>query len=98
MNDLIEFIQTTNDVRELKRALAVKMTLAGTAWDDVMDDLHVSHAFISKWRSQYKRRGIASLRMGYQGSVGYLTAAQKAQIITWMRQQPQWSVAAVHHE
>ncbi len=86
MNDLTECIQTTKDARELKRALAVKMmTLAGATWADVMDDLHVSHAFISKWRSQYKKRGIASLRMGYQGAAGYLTAEQKAEIRTCLR-------------
>ena len=98
MNDITEFIQTTTDARELKRALAVKMTLAGATWADVMDDLHVSHAFISQWRSQYKQQGIASLRMGYQGSVGDVTAEQKAQISAWLRQQTEWSVSALQLE
>jgi putative transposase len=96
--DLTDFIQTTTDARELKRALAVKMTLAGAAWADVMHDLQVSHAFISKWRSLYARQGIASLRMGYCGSVGYLTAEQKTHILTWLHKQTTWSVPALQEE
>ncbi len=98
VTELTEFIQTTTDARELKRALGVKMTLAGAIWADVMDDLHVSHAFISKWRSQYKQHGVAGLRIGYQGSVGYVTAEQKAQILAWLRQQTEWSASALQQE
>lgn len=98
MTDLTKFIQTTNDVRELKRVLAVKMTLEGAAWADVMDDLHVSHAFISKWRSLYARQGIASLRIRYRGSVGSLTPERKQQVFAWLRQQTAWSVSALQHE
>ena len=95
MKDLTQFIQTTNDGRELKRALAVKMTLSGAAWADVMEDLQVSHAFISKWRSHYKQNGITSLRGGYHGSTGYLARAEKSRIVAWLRRQTSWSVTAL---
>ena len=52
MSELEEFIQSTKDSRELKRALVVKMTLAKRPWAVVMEDLGVSQAFISKWRSR----------------------------------------------
>ncbi len=38
MNDLNEFINTTRESRELKRALAVKSTLAGRAWKEVAEE------------------------------------------------------------
>jgi hypothetical protein len=36
MNDLDEFIKTTRDSRELKRAFAVKNTLSGHPWQNVV--------------------------------------------------------------
>jgi hypothetical protein len=41
MSDLKTFIKTTKDSRELKRALAVKNTLAGRPWFDVAKELFV---------------------------------------------------------
>lgn len=95
MDDLETFIQTTKESRELKRALAVKMTLAKRPWAVVMEDLGVSHAFISKWRSRYKQTGVAGLRLGYRGSTGYLSAVRKAQVLTWIQGQERWSVTAL---
>lgn len=95
MHELTKFIETTKDARELKRALAVKMTLHGSAWTEVMDVLQVSHAFISKWRRRYACDGIASLRVGYRGSVGYLASERKQQVLAWLNQQTTWSVSAL---
>jgi putative transposase len=95
MKELEEFIQTTKDSRELKRALAVKMTLAKRPWAVVMEDLGVSHAFISKWRSRYKHARVQGLRRGYQGSQGYLSPPDKAEVLSWIQRQTTWSVRAV---
>jgi hypothetical protein len=38
MDALQEFIRTTRDSRELKRALAVKTTLAGRPWLEVAEE------------------------------------------------------------
>jgi putative transposase len=95
MHDVDTFIQTTKDSRELKRALAVKMTLAKRPWAEVMGDLRVSHAFISKWRSRYKQTGVEGLRLGYRGSTGYVSAVRKTQVLMWIQGQEQWSVTAL---
>ena len=95
MDALQEFVRTTRDSRELKRALAVKTTLAGRPWLEVAEELGVCRSFIGKWRKRYAQAGVAGLRLGYQGSVGYLTPASKAQVIAWIQQQNQWSVTAV---
>ena len=95
MSELEAFIQTTTDSRELKRALAVKMTLAKRPWVVVMEDLGVSQAFISKWRSRYKQTGVTGLRLGYRGSKGYLSSQDKAEVLSWIQRQRTWTVCAV---
>jgi len=95
MTDLQEFIRTTRESRELKRALAVKNTLAGRPWLEVADELGVCRSFIGKWRKVYAQAGIAGLRLQYKGSEGYLSAACKAEVLTWIQQQEHWSVTTL---
>ena len=95
MNALTEFIHTTRDSRELKRALAVRMVLTGDSRVKAAHLLAVSESFIDKWRRVYRHSGVTGLRVGYQGSVGYLTAAEKAEILAWVKAQPTWDVRMV---
>lgn len=89
MRDLNEFIKTTKDTRELKRALAVKNTLNGRSRAEVTEELGVGESFIGKWRHRYATQGVEGLTLGYQGSSGYLTAEAKAEVITWLQERPQ---------
>ncbi|MBW4444896.1 MAG: helix-turn-helix domain-containing protein [Plectolyngbya sp. WJT66-NPBG17] len=57
LQDLLDFIQQTQDARELKRALAVKMTLQGTLQKEIMALLQVTSGFISKWKGSYEQQG-----------------------------------------
>jgi putative transposase len=98
MHDLEQLIDTTTNSQELKRALAVKNTLVGRSWYEVARELGVQRAFISKWRSRYKKLGAASLRMGYKGSQGYLRSAERQRVIAWIQAQDCWQVAAVQQE
>ena len=95
MEELQEFIRTTRDSRELKRALAVKNTLAGRPWLEVAEELGVCRSFLGKWRKIYAQDGVDGLRLRYKGSTGYLTANRKAAVIAWIQQQDQWSVTAL---
>jgi len=101
MNDLTElkdFIQTTRETRELKRALAVQKTLEGRPWAVVAKELGVRRDFVGKWRRRYREQGVKGLRLGYKGSRGYLSPAAKQQILTWLHQQSSWTVGAVQQE
>lgn len=95
MQELERFIQTTTNSLELKRALAVKNTLAGRPWKEVAQELGVQRAFLCKWRSRYKKFGVTSLRMGYRGSRGYLTPAERQRVLAWLQEQSRWQVAAL---
>ena len=95
MSDLETLIKTTRESRELKRALAVKNTLAGRPWKDVMEELGVSWSFIGKWRQMYEQQGVEGLKLGYKGSSGYLTSEAKAAVMEWLQEPPHWNVASL---
>jgi len=68
MNSLDEIINGSEDVREVKRALSVKMVDSGWSPATVSELLNVSEPYISKWKVKYEAEGAAGLRLGYQGS------------------------------
>jgi putative transposase len=95
MDDVLDVIHTTRDARELKRALAVRKTLAGRLRAEVAAELGCSVSFVDKWRWIYDRQGAAGLRLGYQGSSGYLTASRKQAICEWLNEQSSWDIRAL---
>lgn len=90
--DLLKFVQQTQDARELKRALAVKMTLQGILQKEIMSLLQVTSGFISKWKGVYKRRGAKGLKLGYQGGASYLTEAEQQAVLDWLQQKDYWQL------
>lgn len=92
MQDLFSFIHQTDDARELKRALAVELTLQGTVQAEIMNLLQVTSGFISKWKGVYERLGATGLKLGYQGSTGYLNEAQQQAVIEWLQRKDSWQL------
>ena len=84
LDGLNKFIQSNPDPRELKRALAVQMFLKGYKHREIQEILGVSSGFISKWVQLYKLLGVSGLKLGYQGSVGYLKPVQRQSVIGWL--------------
>lgn len=95
LEDLVKFIQQTQDARELKRALAVKMTLHGTMQRETMALLQVTSGFISKWKGVYQRQGASALKLGYRGGAGYLSAEELQSVIEWLQQKDHWHLEEV---
>ncbi len=62
-----EFIWSTSDVRERKRALAVRMTLEGKPYEEIVEWLGVYKSFITRWKQQFYERGMEGLKLSYQG-------------------------------
>jgi putative transposase len=88
--DLAEFIESNPDPRELKRAIAVQMFLSGLKHREIQGILSVSSGFISKWTQLYDLGGVPKLKLGHRGSSGYLAAAERASVITWIQTQDYW--------
>ena len=94
-SSLSAFIASNPDARELKRALAVQMTLLGLKQGAIQAILGVRSSFISTWKKRYLSEGIACFHLGYKGSQPYLSVDQRAQIKEWLATQSQPSVASL---
>ena len=89
---LINFAEQTSDVRELKRAVAVRMRLKNYSREQVGEILNVGPDYVTKWTSLFKQEGVAGLKIGYQGSSGYLSKDERIEVMEWLSQQEQWSL------
>jgi putative transposase len=68
------------------------MSLNGYKHREIGESLGVSSGFISKWTRHYEQSGVSGLRLGYKGSVGYLSATQRQDVITWLKNKDYWSL------
>lgn len=84
MLNLEDIINNSDDVRELKRALAVNMSAEGTEVSDICKGLRVSDSYVSKWKIIYEKEGAEGLLIKYKGSKGYLGAARRKEIIGYI--------------
>ena len=83
-------IKSNSDPRELKRALAVKMSLEGYSDRIIAQLLGVSTSFVRDWKRAFKVGGIAGIKLGYQGAIGKLTTEQRREIIEWLKAKDYW--------
>lgn len=89
---LTQLIENNPDARELKRALAVKMALAGNPYADITDLLGLHKSSISMWKQRFIAQGLAGIRLGYHGSSSYLTLEQKGEVTTWLKTREYWNL------
>lgn len=92
MEELNTFIESNPDPRELKRAIAVKMTLQGYRHQEIITVLQVSSGFISKWKQVFVLSGIKGLKLKHQGSRGYLSQLEKEQVLKWLENKNEWNL------
>jgi transposase len=92
MEDLEKFIESNPEPRELKRAVAVKMTLRGYKQREISKILQVSSGFISKWKQEFILHGIEGLKLKHQGSKGYLSELEKRQVLDWLENKNEWNL------
>ena len=72
------------DVREYKRAQAVKLDLEMYPRKLTAEVLSVSVNFVSKWRVQYNKHGAAGLRLTHKGSKGFLSKEDRLKVLEWI--------------
>ncbi|WP_333236286.1 MULTISPECIES: hypothetical protein [unclassified Microcoleus] len=68
------------------------MALEGKLYHKISKILGVSKFFVGDWKKIFKSKGISGIKLGYQGSRGYLTELQKAEIIEWLKNQNSWNL------
>ena len=80
----LERIIEEGAVREVRRAIAVKMYLSGLETKRIVEVLGVSDKFVSKWKVKYEREGAAALQLQHKGSQGYLTKEERVAVVEWI--------------
>lgn len=84
MTDLDEIINQSTEVREVRRAVCVKMAVSEIPTSQICEVLNVSQPYVSKWRMKYEAAGAEALHLGYPGSASYLNAEQRAEVLRWI--------------
>ena len=95
MQSLDEIISESSDVREVKRALSVKLLQNGLSATVVSEVLKVSVQYVSKWKVKYEAEGASGLAVGYVGSESYLSEQERNATIAWIKGQKTLSVEQV---
>lgn len=95
MKTVDEMIQKSEDVRELKRALSIKMLEEGLKPKQIAEILQVSEQFVSKWKGNYAQEGVSQLHLKHRGSAGYMSQEEREETIEWVKEQEQVSVEGV---
>lgn len=90
ISSLEDFIRSNPDARELKRAITVKMKFKGYSNKSISELLSVSEFFVRSWHKFFLEKGIEGIKLGYQGSKKYLTEANIAEIIKWLKVREYW--------
>jgi len=98
MDKLAQLIEGTTEVRELKRAVSVKLGEAGMATDAIGAILQVTPRVVRKWRRRYEREGVDGLAVRNRGSESYLSGEQRHEIEEWLGAQTALTVEEVREE
>jgi transposase len=98
MDRLAQLIEETTEVRELKRAVSVKLGEAGMATAAIGAVLQVTPRAVRKWRRRYEREGVEGLAVRNRGSESYLSVAQRQEIEEWLGAQETITVEEVRDE
>jgi putative transposase len=88
----MEDIIGSKEGREIRRALAAKMSLRGFSTKDICELLGVSDSFVSKWKIIYEDKGADGLLLGYKGSESFLTDTDKKKIIAWLQAETHFNI------
>lgn len=77
---------------ESKRALAVKMDLQGYSHELIANLLHVSQAFIRKWKRLYRQKGSTCFSLQYKGKQPFLSPKEHQEVIAFLQTKEYYSV------
>ena len=92
MGSLEEIIEQSRDSREVKRAIAVRMSQERVKHQNIAKYLHVSDSYISKWVMIYEKQGASALLLNYRGKPSYLSVQEKQELLSFLKQQSHFSV------
>lgn len=95
--ELQAYISQQRDARQLKKALAVKLLYQGHTYESVVRILDVSMGSIASWKQAYEASGLAGFTPQHKGSKGYLSAAERAAVMNWLKAKSIWTLGELEY-
>ncbi len=96
--ELQDFIALRPDVREVRKALAVKLVYQGYLYDEIQTILDVSRGSITGWRQTYEQYGIDGLHLNHKGRKSYLNAEQREEVLSWLQTKDCWELGELEYK
>lgn len=97
IEELQALISSNPDAREMRKALALKLSYQGYGYGEIEKILDVSIGSISGWKQSYERDGIEGLRVRHRGRIGYLSATERAAVLRWLQTQDSWEIGELEY-
>ena len=97
IEELQEFIKKTRDGRQVRKALAVKLSYQRYSYENIGEILEVSVGAISKWRKDYEREGIAGFKPQHKGRQSYLSKEERAEVKAWLQTKNIWELSELEY-
>ncbi len=96
--ELQEFIALGSNVREVRKALAVKLIYQGYRYEEIQTILDVSVGSITAWKQGYESNGIKGLRLNHKGRKSYLSNEQKVEVLSWLQTKNCWELGELEYK
>jgi putative transposase len=96
--ELQDFIALRPDAREVRKALAVKLVYQGYSYEEIQTILDVSRGSITGWKQAYEQYGIDGLRLNHKGRQSYLSAKQRAEVLSWLQTKDLWELGELEYK
>lgn len=96
--ELQEFIALGSNVREVRKAIAIKLVYQGYLYEEIQTILDVSLGSITGWKQAYEQRGIDGLRLNHKGRKSYLSAQQREEVLSWLSTKDTWEMGDLEYK
>lgn len=93
LEELRGFIGRERDARQLRKALAVKLSYEGYSYESISQILEVSMGAITQWKRSYEEEGLGGFRPRHKGRKSYLSAESRAEIQEWLQTKEIWELS-----
>ena len=68
------------------------MALQGETYSQIKKLLGMHPSGITNWKTRFLAQGLDGIKLGYQGSKGYLTTESRAEVINWLKENNYWNI------
>lgn len=96
--ELQDFIALGSNVREVRKAIAIKLVYQGYLYEEIQTILDISLGSITGWKQAYEQRGIDGLRLNHKGRKSYLSAEQREEVLSWLSTKDTWEIGELEYK